>query len=237
MRRSLLPLIFACLAPATAFGQSMGGGGSTPLALDLHKVPVGAWAEYTMTIAAGGGMSMKWRWALVGRNASGNTLEMSVEGGPVAMMGGKMVMKMVLVPDPIGAAKPVKQLVMQMGDRDPMEMPLTMPNMPPQKFQKPDPKKLVGKEEIKVAAGTFKTSYYHDVTERAVIDLWVSEGVGPLGMVKMTATPPPGKQDPQSPPITMELTAKGNDAKAIITKPPKPFDPAEFGGAGAPQGG
>jgi hypothetical protein len=57
-------------------------------------------------------------------------------------------------------------------------------------------------------------------------------------MVKMTATPT-GKPDPQSPPIAMELTAKGTDAKPLITKAPKPFDPSEFGGSGGhpPAGG
>ena len=152
MRRSFLApaMVLACLAPASAFGQSMGASGSTPLALDLRKVPVGSWAEYTMTVALGAGMTMKSRWALVGRDGNGNTLEMSMEGGPMAMMGGKMLVKMVLVPDPTTSAKPVKQMIMQMGDRDPMEMPLDMPNMPTQKFQKPDPKKLVGTEDVKV---------------------------------------------------------------------------------------
>ena len=30
----------------------------------------------------------------------------------------------------------------------------------------------------------------------------------------------------------MELTAKGKDAKPLVTKPAKPFDPSEFGGGG-----
>jgi hypothetical protein len=236
MRRSLLLSIFVTSLPlgGAALAQPMSGG-MTPLALDLRKVPVGTWAEYHVTVGAEGGMSMTSRWALVARDAGGSTLETSVEGGPVAAMGGKMVMKVSLVPDPIGSDKPIKQAVVQMGSRDPMEMPLNMPNMPPQKFQKPDPKKLVGKEQIKTAAGTFKTGHYHDVTDRGIIDLWVADGVGPLGMVKMTATPDPKKgPNPQSPPITMELTARGKDAKTAITKPAKPFDPGAFGGGPPP---
>jgi hypothetical protein len=234
MRRLSLLTLVSILAPALAQAQPIGGG-LTPLALDLKKVPIGSWAEYTVTIKAEAPMTMKARWALIARDANGSTLETTVEGGPIAMMGGKMIMKVSLVPDPLASDKPIKQAVVQMGDQDPMEMPLNMPNMPPQKFQKPDPKKLVGKEQITVAAGTFKASHYHDVTERGVVDLWVSDGVGPLGMVKMTATPT--KPDPQSPPITMELTAKGKDAKPLITKPPKPFDPSAFGGGGRPPGG
>jgi len=237
MRLWSLPALILCgLAPGVAFAQPMSGA-LTPLALDLRKVPVGSWAEYAVTIGTQDAQTMKSRWALVARDAKGSTLETSVEGGPVAMMGGKMVMKVALVPDPVGSDKPIRQAVVQVGDRDPMDMPLNMPNMPPQKFQKPDPKKLVGKETIKVAAGTFKTSHYHDVTDRGVIDLWVSEGIGPLGMVKMMANPPAttGKTaDPQQqPPITMELTGKGTDAKSQITKAPKAFDPSAFMGPGA----
>jgi hypothetical protein len=240
MRRSLFFLL-ALLAPLAAHGQGMGPGNSTPLALDLKKVPVGSWAEYTMTIGMGGGMTMKSRWALVGRNSAGNTLEMSMEGGPMAMMGGKMIAKMVLVADPVGAAKPVKQMVMQMGDRDPMEMPLDMPGMPAQKFQKPDPKKLVGKEDIKVPAGTFKASHYRDKTDNGTVDSWVSEDVAPLGMIKVTTSPKPGAVGPNGQPmpaVTMELVARGKDAKPVITKPPKPFDPSMFGGGhgGPPPG-
>ena len=62
---------------------------------------------------------------------------------------------MVLLPDPIGSSKPIRQLVVQLGDRDPVEVPLDMPGLPGQKFQNPDPKKLVGKQTITVAAGTF----------------------------------------------------------------------------------
>jgi hypothetical protein len=220
---SLLSLV---MVPALARGQGAGLG-TTPLALDLKKVPVGTWAEYTVNIHAEQAMTMKSRWALVARDANTTTLETRVEGPALAMMGGRMVMRVALVPDPLSAEKPIKQTVVQMGDRDPMEMPLNMPNMPPQRFQKPDPKKMVGKEELKVAGGTFKTSHYHDVTERGVIDIWVNDGVGPLGVVKMSASPE--KPDPRMPAVTMELAARGKDAKPLITKTPKPFDPSAFG--------
>jgi hypothetical protein len=237
MRRSLLPILLVCLTPAAAFAQI--AGGSTPLALDLKKVPVGAWSEYTMTVAMGSGMTMKSRWSLVARNSGASTLEMTAEGGPVAQMGGKMIMRMVLAPDPIKADKPVTELVMQMGDKDPMQLPLNMPGMPAQKFQKPDPKKLVGKEQIKVAGGTFKTSHYRDVTDSATVDSWVSDQAPPLGMVKVSTTPKPGATGPRGeplPPVTMELSGRGKDAKPQITKTAKPFDPSMMGGPGGHPG-
>jgi hypothetical protein len=229
-----LVLIALCLAPsAVTLGQGPGSA-STPLALDLKKVAVGSWAEYAMSVGKGDGMTVKSRWALVARDASGNTMEMTAEGPALARVGGKMVVKTILVPDPVKAEKPVKQMVVKMGENDPMEMPLDMPGMPAQRFEKPDPKKLVAKEQIKVPAGTFKASHYRDVNENVTVDSWVSDEVAPLGMVKVVTTPKPGAIGPGGQPmsvVTMELTARGKDAKAIINKPAKPFDPNAFGGA------
>jgi hypothetical protein len=238
MRARSLILTLALAVPIPALGQGLGSD-ATPLALDLKKVPVGSWAEYTLTIGSGGeGMTVKSRWALVARDASSNTLETMIEGGPMAAAGGKTVMKLVLVPDPVKSDKPVKQMVMKMGDRDAMEMPLDMPGMPAQKFQKPDPKKLVGKEQLKVPAGTFKASHYRDVTHGVTIDAWISEEIAPLGLVKLTTTPGAGAAGPQGqaiPPMNMQLTARGKDAKPTLTKPAKPFDPAAFGAPPPPK--
>jgi hypothetical protein len=238
MRRLLAPLLVTLAAPA-AFAQVIGGASATPILVDLKKVPVGAWASYDTKAA---GMEMKTRWALVARDAKANTMEMAMEGGPMAMMGGKMAVRMVLAPDPTAVEKPVKQVIVQMGERDPMEMPLDMPNMPAQKFSKPDPKKLVGKEQVKVPAGTFATKHYREVNDKATIDAWMSEDVPPFGIVKVNVVPKPGATAPngqQIPPVTMELAARGADAKPTITKPAKPFDPRMLMGgppAGPPPG-
>jgi hypothetical protein len=232
LARALIVSLALAVPAATASGQGLGGE-ATPLALDLKKVPVGAWSEYTMSLGAGQqAMTIKSRWALVARDANSNTLETTIEGGPMAAAG-KMVMKMVLVPDPVKSDRPVKQMVMKLGDRDPMEMPLDMPGMPAQRFEKPDPKKMVGKEQLKVAGGTFKVGHYRDVT----IDAWISEQITPLGLVKLTTTPKPGATGQNGQPVLpmrMELVGRGNDAKPTITKGAKPFDPAAFGAPRAP---
>jgi len=218
------------LLPAVAVAQSTGAPQSLPLVVDLKKAAVGSWAEYSMSF---GDIKMKSRWALVARDASSTTLEMSMQGGPAAQMGGKIALKMVLDPDPIGAKKPVKEIVMQIGDGEPMLAP---PDAPTQKFQKPDAKTLVGKETIKVAAGSFKTTHYRDHTPVGTVDVWVSEEVPPLGLVKFATTPEPstGKtSQPPTPPATLELAATGTGAKPIITKSAKPFDPSQMMG-GAP---
>jgi hypothetical protein len=230
MRRKWWLVSLALFVPLSASAQLGAGPSATPMVIDLKKVAIGSWAEYEMSV---GPMKMKTTWSLVARDATSNTMEMSVEGGPMAMMG-KMVMKMVMAPDPTATEKPVKQLIMQMGPQDPMEMPLEMPGSPAtQTFQKPDPKNLVGKEEVTVGAGTFKTSHYRDQNEQETVDAWVSEEIPPLGLIKMTATPKPGSKTPDGEPmlpVSMELLARGKDAKSQITKPAKPFDPAMFGG-------
>jgi hypothetical protein len=228
MKCTLLAL-FVALLPTAAFAQGPAPQ-ALPIAIDMQKVPVGTWAEYSMTF---GEMKLKSRWALVARDAKSNTLEMSMDGaGPG---GAKMALKMVLVPDPTASENPVKEMIMQVGDADPMLAP---PNAPVQKFQKPDPKTLVGKEDIKVPAGTFKTSHYRQKAPVGTIDVWLSEEAAPLGLVRVVTTPDAKAAGPDAPPVgpaTMELVAAGKDAKPTITKPAKPFDPAKFmGGGGAP---
>jgi hypothetical protein len=200
------------------------------MVVDLKKVELGTWASYSTTV---GQMTMSTKFALVARDASSVAIETSMEGGMMAMMGGKMTMKMVMDPDPTTAAKPVKQMIMQVGDQDPMLAP---DNMPAQKYSKPDPNTLVGKETIKVAAGSFKTSHYRTKTDQATVDIWVSEDAPPTGMVKlMTSAMQAGGQP--LPAMTMELGALGKGAKATITKAPKPFDPQKLMGGAAPAEG
>jgi hypothetical protein len=222
---SAVPLLLAVILPAAALGQ-----GDTPLAVDFKRAPIGTWAEYSIKVGTAASTTMKTRWAFLGRDASSNTVELTMEGPATASsrVGGKVVTRMVLVPDPVGATRPFRQLVMQMGDREPMEVPLEMTGLPAQKFQNPDPKKRVGKETIRVAAGTFETNHYRDVLPDSTVDSWLSTGVPPLGVVKIVSVPKPGAEGPGGkplPPVTMELLAHGKDARPAITRPVKPFDP------------
>jgi hypothetical protein len=231
LKNTLLALVLGmALAPSPASAQ-MSPQPPMPMVVDLKKVEIGSWASYAMTM---GQMTMSAKFALVSRDASSVSMETSMEGGMMAMMGGKMTMKMVMDPDPTTAAKPVKQMIMQLGDQDPMLAP---DNMPAQKYSKPDPSTLVGKETLKVAAGSFKTAHYRTKTPQATVDVWVAEEVPPTGLVKMTTSAiQAGAQ--QMPGVTMELAATGKGAKPTITKVPKPFDPQKMmGGAGPDQGG
>ena len=227
LKKTLLAFILGlALIPAAASAQ-MSPQPPMPMVVDLKKVEIGSWASYSMTM---GQMTMTAKMALVARDAKSVSMETSMEGGMMAMMGGRMIMKLVMDPDPTTAAKPIKQMVMQMGDQDPMLAPDTMPA---QKYSKPDPKTLVGKETIKVAAGSFKTTHYRNKTEQGSVDAWVSEDVPPTGLVKLaTSGMQVGAQ--QLPGMVMELAATGKGAKPTITKPPKPFDPQKMMGGMAP---
>jgi hypothetical protein len=228
----LVALATLALAPAHAYGQGPLPG-PAPLHCDFKKAPVGSWARYTTRVTPGG-TSLETRWAFLGRDATGNTIELTMEGSDPSLskMGGKVVARMVLVPDPVGVSKPFRQLVMQLGNREPQEIPLDLPGLPGHKFQNPDPKKLVGRETIRVAAGSFVTSHYREVWEGSTVDAWLSDQVPPLGLVKTVVTPTPGTTGPGGKPmpgVTMELAAHGQGARPAITRAPRPFTPAPHG--------
>jgi len=207
-----------CLCgPTVAFAQQPGQGPPMPIAVDLAKVPAGSWADYSMTM--GQLPSMKMRIALVSKNAAGNTIETSLEGGMMAAAG-KMVMQMTLAP---GAEPVAKKTVMQIGASDPMELPVSMTGEKP--FTKPNNKGLVGSETIKVSGGSFKAKHYRDKSPQGdKIDYWVSDTAPPLGLVKVEVDQ---KSNPQiKGKVSLELAGMGKDAKPAITKTPKPFDQA-----------
>jgi len=227
LKKTLLALVVGCVFLPNPVSAQMSPQPPMPMVVDLKKVPVGSWASYSVTM---GEMTMRSKTALVARDASSVSMETSMEGGMMAMMGGKMTMKVVMDPDPTKAVKPVKQMVMQIGEQDPMLAPDTTQA---QSYSKPDPKALVGKETIKVAAGSFKTAHYRSKTEQGTMDVWVSETVPPTGLVKLrTSAMQAGGQS--LPAMVMELKSTGAGAKSTITKPPKPFDPRKMMGGMAP---
>jgi len=223
--RSLSPLTVAFLLfPSIAAAQGPGVPAGMPLVVDMQKIEVGSWAEYAMSM---GTMSLSSRWALVARDAKSNTLEMTTKGGPVAK---PVVLRLTLPPDPTSSEKPPKPMAVQFGDDAPMLVPK---DTPMQKFQHPEEKNLVGKEDIKVAAGSFKTSHYREKNAMGTVDIWVNETVFPLGIVKVLTSPEVDKNAPaamQVPAATMELSSTGKGAKPVITKKPQPFDEKKMGG-------
>jgi hypothetical protein len=226
-----LAIFPALISPAVASAQ-MSQGPPTPLVTDLAKVTVGSWAKYKTTMGNMPAMSTK--MALVKHSATGNTLEMSVEGGMVAKAG-NVITQMTLAP----GSSDVQKMVLQVGANDPMELPVEGGQS--HQFSKPDPKTLVKDETVKVAAGSFKTKHYRTKTPQGdTADFWVSESVAPIGLVKMEMNQ---KSNPMiTGPIKMELASVGKEAKSSISKPAKPFDQTTLmkqmmGGVGEPAAG
>lgn len=206
-------LLSGLLVPAVAHAQAPGQGPPMPMAVDLTKVPVGTWADYSVTMGQMAPMST--RMALVNKGV----IETTIEGGMMAAAGGKMTLQMTLAPGGEKEGK-VQKMLMQIGAGDPMEFPVS-PGQ--QQFSKPNPKTLVKEESVTVKAGTFKTKHYRDKTPTGdTVDYWVSDKVLPLGLVKMEAEQ---KQNAAiKGPVKFELAGTGKGAKPAITKPAKPFD-------------
>ena len=150
-------VLFPTVLASRALAQQPGQGPPLPAALDLKKVPVGSWAEYSMTV--GEMAPMKSRLALVARTGSTITVEMGMEGGMMAMSGGTLTVQTIVDSDPKAKDTQVKKIVMQIANNDPMEMPAQGVQ---KQFQKPDPKTFVKDETVKVAGGTFKAKHYRD---------------------------------------------------------------------------
>lgn len=213
-----LALVALVATPTSALAQGPGLPASMPLVVDMQKLPVGSWAEYTISV---GGMAFTSRWALVARDAKSNTVEMTTKGKAIAK---PIVLRVVLPADPTSGEKPPKPMVVQLGDDPPMLVPK---EMPAPRFQHPDATMLVGKEDVKVAGGSFKAAHYREKNATGSLDIWVDESVYPIGVVKVVHTPEVDKKAPaamQAPPFTQELAATGKGAKATITKKPQPYD-------------
>jgi hypothetical protein len=213
----LLAAAALVLAARGALAQGTPGP-QLPVGMDLRKAPLGSWAAYTVNLK--GMPPLKQRFSLVARDAATSTFELATEGG--AMGPTPVVVRVVLGSD---LAKPdrLKKLVMQLGDNDPMELRKEQ-GAPKDQFAPLDPKKLVGRETIKVPAGSLATRHFRDKTAAGRTDVWVSDEAPPFGIVKMEGVVTPAAGGP-SYPVVMELTERGKDARAVIVRAPQPFDP------------
>lgn len=183
----------------------------------LFNPVVGSGAVYEMQAASGNKTTME--IDVVGKDSVDGKdaywFEMAMSGGTAGPPGG-MLMKMLMVLD--GANSYASKMVMQMGDRPPMEMAIP-PNQGAAQKQPTDIKTLaedVGSESITTPAGTFTCEHYR--MKDGSGDTWVSEKVSPYGVIKHQ-----GKD------TTMVLTKVVTDAKDKITGTPQPFNPAAFG--------
>jgi hypothetical protein len=218
MKISLLLLAFTMALPVQLASAQGTPGPPLPVGMDMRKAPLGAWSAYTVNVT--GMPAMKQRFALVARDAATNTVELTTEGGMMGP-GTPVILRVVLEAD-LSRKDRVKKLIMQLGDNPPME--LRQEGEQKTQFAPLDPRKLVGKETLKVAAGTIATRHFREKTSAGRTDIWVSDEAPPFGIVKLqgTVSQAPGAA---SYPVTVELTARGKDARPVVVRPPQPFDP------------
>jgi hypothetical protein len=211
-------------------GPGGGRGGPIRIAvlLDIKKVPVGSWAEYT--VSQGGRIPRTVRQVLVDRDKTNATVEVIVEGRrgktPQLAFTARKVVRMVVDLELKEVAP--KEIVVQRSGAEPMALS-TVQGPGRQRFSKLDPKNSLGSETVAVAAGTFETEHYRNIGPRGgAIDIWASNQVPPFGLVKMERKPganaPPRRAAFGQ--VTYELVRMGTGAKPSITRPVKPLDPS-----------
>jgi hypothetical protein len=210
-----------CLAVFTTTANAQMGMGMRPsMPMGIFTPTVGSGAQYESTAEDGSKTTIE--FAVVGKDtASGKDaywLEWSTTSGKM----GEMVMKMLIAPDS-GSGAPT-HMIMQMGGRNPMEMPAQMGRMGNQPAPKLDIRSSstdLGKESVTTPAGTFQCEHYR--ANDGSGDTWVSGQVPPFGMVKS-----------QTKSSSMVLTKVITDARTKIVGTPVPFNPQMMMQQGAP---
>jgi hypothetical protein len=208
-----LIIVTCLLLPMTAWAQM--GMHSSPTMRGVWNPVVGAGGTYELTKKDGTKTSME--MAIVGKESvsgkDGYWFEVTIADSPM----GTMIMKSLTVRDDQDMVS--SKMIMQFGDRPPMEMPAQMTQARQGREKQPaDIRQLadeVGTESLTTPAGTFSTTHYK--MKDGSGDVWVADHAGPYGMVKFQ-----GKDS------SMVLTKVTTDAQDKITGTPVPFNPMAF---------
>jgi hypothetical protein len=201
------------LLPIVASAQMLGRS-QAPSWRGVWNPVVGAGGTYELTKKDGTKTTME--MAIVGKESvdgkDGYWFEVTIPGTEV----GTMIMKSLTVRDDQNMSS--TRMIMQMGDRPPMEMPSRMTQN--REKQPADIRQMaeeVGPESVTTPAGTFATTHYK--MKDGSGDAWVADKAGPFGMVKFV-----GKDN------SMVLIKVESDAKDKITGTPVPFNPMAMAG-------
>jgi hypothetical protein len=204
--------VFVLAAMLPGFASAQMGMHAGPAMRGIFNPVVGSGGEYEMTTDKG---KTVMEIAVVGKESvdgkDGYWFEMTVASASM----GQMTSKTLTVLD--GQDTVVSRMIMQMGNRPPMEMPTQMfkANAQKQPADIRDRAEDVGSETVTTPAGTFATEHYK--MKDGSGDAWVAPKAGPYGLVKFQ-----GKDS------TMVLTKVITDAKDKITGTPQPFNPMMF---------
>ena len=205
--------VFVVAVMLPGFAGAQMGMHAGPAMRGIFNPVVGSGGQYEITTEKGTKMVME--IAVVGKESvngkDGYWFEMTVANASM----GEMTSKTLTVLD--GQDTVVSRMIMQMGNRPPMEMPTQMfkANAQKQPADIRDRAEDVGSETVTTPAGTFATEHYK--MKDGSGDAWVAPKAGPYGLVKFQ-----GKDS------TMVLTKVTTDAKDKITGTPQPFNPMMF---------
>jgi hypothetical protein len=209
-RFGCLGVLFAILP---GFATAQMGMHAGPAMRGIFNPVVGSGGQYEMTTEKGTKMEME--IAVVGKESVGGKDGYWFETTFSDPSMGRMVHKTLTVVE--GTDTVISRMIMQMGNRPPMEMPTSMMKSSAQK-QSADIRERaedVGSESITTPAGTFTAEHYK--MKDGSGDAWVAPKAGPYGLVKFQ-----GKD------TSMVLTKVITDAKDKITGTPQPFNPMMF---------
>jgi hypothetical protein len=209
-RFGCLGVLFAILP---GFATAQMGMHAGPAMRGIFNPVVGSGGQYEMTTEKGTKLEME--IAVVGKESVGGKDGYWFETTFSDPSMGRMVHKTLTVVD--GTDTVISRMIMQMGNRPPMEMPTSMMKSSAQK-QSADIRERaedVGSESITTPAGTFTAEHYK--MKDGSGDAWVAPKAGPYGLVKFQ-----GKD------TSMVLTKVITDAKDKITGTPQPFNPMMF---------
>lgn len=185
----------------------------------IRQMKVGQWVEWRMS---GGpqGQPDSVRMAVVGTDQRAGKTYYWVEISMTNTQMGKMIIQDLVPGFPFQPAD-VQAIVMKRGDEPAMRMPEQMlemirsrtPRTPGMDMAENCGKaKVIGWESVSVPAGTFKTLHLQDTTmadSGKTGDVWVTPDVG-FGLIKASSADG-----------SVELLAKGTDAKSQITETPQ----------------
>jgi hypothetical protein len=175
-----LLLTATLLVSVVSIGQ-MGGGLQMPTPQGIFNPVVGAGAQYN--VVTKNGTTMNVEIAIVGKDSSGGKDGYWYETTADTERG-TMSVKMLLIPD--GNYSSVAKTIFLMPGRGPMEMDGQMGGRMAQNEQPKDIRdsaKNLGSESVTVPAGTFTCDHWKGNDGS---DVWVTKGVPPYGLVKMT---------------------------------------------------
>jgi hypothetical protein len=204
-------VVLAAMLPGFAAAQM--GMHAGPAMRGIFNPVVGSGGQYEVTSDKGTNTVME--ISVVGKDSVNGKDAYWFETTIANASMGTMISKSLTVLD--GQDTVTSRVIMQMGNRPPMEMPTQMykANAQTQPADIRDRAEDVGSESVTTPAGTFLTEHYK--MKDGSGDAWVAPKAGPYGLVKFQ-----GKD------TSMVLTKVITDAKDKITGTPQPFNPMMF---------